>query len=1055
MSFESYLSGKQVVRSDGKYNFVLCGFNRLIQYTSQKYYIAPNEINYFYRRCCEFLSQDPDFYINFAQVMPKIAPLCLDFDIVVKYTNDYENVDHIYNSSDIDKIVEILNNIIYDNFKVDKENIKACVMEKAKYKFKNDEEIKDGLHVVYTLPFDVKHRWFIREQLLNQLKEIDLFGKYNITNTYEDIVDEAVIERNPWLTYKSVKAIFKKDPKNTETKKKKLELSKPYLLTRIINFNGFDEYTEDSYYSDEELMAIFNLEQFEESDVLEEKSEKLKAYEISSNKDKQKKPLDTKQASNNNQMSNHVFTFNNNSKSNPRSKFENMKRKINKYSNGENSEVEVINYQMLDLEDYKGKNKPKFTFEIFKRIVNILIRNEELFTNYQKWFEISCALYLHGKKNGLRDDQIKTLIFMFSENDPSFNKDKFETEDYPKIQKAAIKYKYGYGKFMNEIHFIDPIEENKIRNEIYKDSYKEMLKDCNDTDVADYLYESNKYNFLCTDTKRNVWYYFPTIDQEYNQQHGSNTEETRFIWEESLNAVCLHQIIDNLYRETKKRREKLYQYLLRDPESEPQSLSASYTEGTNERRYRKNSDDFERIKNIEKDTRIMRYNRLMKKLGNNGPQTAIVKTCTNRFYDKSIIDKLNENKQVICFNNGYFDFTDRKFKDPNSSIYSTFTTGYDYIDFSNPDELLTFYTDTRTMITKTCREIINDISQYMKTLITDPDDRMYMYKFCASLLSGEIREESMHIWSGSGSNGKSLFSNFLKNVMGDYYSTASTGIITQKRGNSSNANPEIANKKGKRVIVINEPENTDVIYVGRMKELTGQDIIEARALFSDPVYFKPQFRIIMICNHLPNISDYDQGTWRRMKIFTFNSKFHSKNNDPASHIFKINPKVEYLIRNNVWTAGFAWLLLNKYYEKFDNERLRMTPNMIERLNEFRNKNDEIGDFFNSNYEFVDPGYITLNYPYYDESTSENLRTDYIHWSNIYNDYQEWFHKQNGDSRKGCKSWKAVQDYINKYLEGCKIVKDEEDEEKYIIGLKLKEKKTRRNRRNDDEEGERL
>ena len=104
-----------------------------------------NARNLFYKYCAyhlfygkmeEYKTDDTNNFINFAQYLPKISPLCLDFDIVVEFKKSdrdkFKRGDsiHIYKQEHIFKIVEILNNIIFDNFDIEKEDIKAYVFEK-------------------------------------------------------------------------------------------------------------------------------------------------------------------------------------------------------------------------------------------------------------------------------------------------------------------------------------------------------------------------------------------------------------------------------------------------------------------------------------------------------------------------------------------------------------------------------------------------------------------------------------------------------------------------------------------------------------------------------------------------------------------------------------------------------------------------------------------------------------------------------------------------------------------------------------------------------------
>ena len=159
-----------------------------------------------------------------------------------------------------------------------------------------------------------------------------------------------------------------------------------------------------------------------------------------------------------------------------------------------------------------------------------------------------------------------------------------------------------------------------------------------------------------------------------------------------------------------------------------------------------------------------------------------------------------------------------------------------------------------------------------------------LFVLCLISSQEKFTQKSSYIWTGIGGNGKSKLIELLRKCIGDYACTLPVALITQKRGRAEGATPALAATQGKRFACLQEPEGDETINVGLMKELTGGDTIIARKMYAEPVEFKPQFKMLLTCNILPDIKSSDRGTWRRVRAVEFTSVFtdNPDPNDPVS-----------------------------------------------------------------------------------------------------------------------------------------------------------------------------
>jgi phage/plasmid-associated DNA primase len=183
--------------------------------------------------------------------------------------------------------------------------------------------------------------------------------------------------------------------------------------------------------------------------------------------------------------------------------------------------------------------------------------------------------------------------------------------------------------------------------------------------------------------------------------------------------------------------------------------------------------------------------------------------------------------------------------------------------------------------------------------------------------------------------------------------------------------------QGKRFVCLQEPDKDDKINVSYMKELTGGDKILVRDLYkgsNEMLDFKPQMQFILACNQLPEVPSIDDGTWRRITVINFDSKFVNK--PLKSNEFKINTNLKQEVKN--WGADFISYLIYIYETEYSKMDFMETPSeVLMSTNLYKNQNDYYTE------------YITDNLKITDNQNDVLYKTDIIkHFKAWYNEYYE-------------------------------------------------------------------
>jgi P4 family phage/plasmid primase-like protien len=328
----------------------------------------------------------------------------------------------------------------------------------------------------------------------------------------------------------------------------------------------------------------------------------------------------------------------------------------------------------------------------------------------------------------------------------------------------------------------------------------------------------------------------------------------------------------------------------------------------------------------------MLFMKMYMKLKTTSFKNNVMKECRELFYDQDFTKKVDSNKELIAFNNGVLDLTTFEFRNGLPEDYISFSTEVDF----EADKSYTDYAEWPA------------IQTFIAQVLPDPEVRLYFMRHLATCLIGGNKAQKFHILTGSGSNGKSMLMNLVSKALGDYAAVVPISLFTQKRGKSGAAAPEVIRLKGRRFVTMQEPDEKIALNTGLMKEISSCEKMYARDLFKSGCEFEVQAKFHLACNEKPEINTTDGGTWRRLVVVNYTSKFVDKPCEP--HHFPIDETIQHSVTSVTWAQPFLNYLVTTLKEGSGFHKLPTPAKVLEYTSEYRNDTDGIAKFLSEKIE---------------------------------------------------------------------------------------------------------
>ena len=234
-----------------------------------------------------------------------------------------------------------------------------------------------------------------------------------------------------------------------------------------------------------------------------------------------------------------------------------------------------------------------------------------------------------------------------------------------------------------------------------------------------------------------------------------------------------------------------------------------------------------------------------------GNVNSVAESAKQLLLDETIAPQMDTNKDILACANGVVELQSGQLRAavPGDYLSRFITTEY-HPDGENPD-----------------------VDAFFASIFNNDRDVVdYIQRLLGYGITGHTSEQVWAIFTGLGSNGKSLLLDNLRDLLQDFYLTPAKEVFFQA-GRGSNAGGHTAHLcplKGRRVVAREETNDIDRFDTELLKNMSGEGQITTRAPYSaDYITFRPTHLTILACNKLPPIDIEDNAMLRRMIVVPF------------------------------------------------------------------------------------------------------------------------------------------------------------------------------------------
>lgn len=238
--------------------------------------------------------------------------------------------------------------------------------------------------------------------------------------------------------------------------------------------------------------------------------------------------------------------------------------------------------------------------------------------------------------------------------------------------------------------------------------------------------------------------------------------------------------------------------------------------------------------------------------------------------------------------------------------------------------------------------------------LKDTDLIDYVQRMVGLSAIGKVYVEALIIAYGEGRNGKSTFWNVIARVLGTYSGNISADMLTV--GCRRNVKPELAEAKGKRMLIAAELEEGMRLNTANVKQLCSTDEIYAEKKYKDPFSYTPTHTLVLYTNHLPKVGAIDKGTWRRLIVIPFDAKIEGSAD--------IKNYADYLF-DKAGGAILTWVIEGARKVIADNYKIDPPQKVRDAIEHYKESNDWLSYFLSERCE-LDPAYVTKSSEVYNE-----------------------------------------------------------------------------------------